>query len=178
MKERSIFDECGYRGYLLRRLSHRGFMRFYRRTLAILRPTLWIRRIFRLLTYLILLLESGVILLFLSLLSLLLLPVVMLGIALLLPSALREKRQALRRLLPSLEGRRIILLSEERRGLARRLRHDGYFVLVICRGRRHFSFSDSSAQISPMLYFSLRQRIASTAERVVCVEIFSNDLAG
>ena len=77
-REKSFFEHRGYVSYLTSLLLGDGFLRIYRRVWRALRPTLWLRRILRLFVWLVLLIESGVLFLMLSLALLLLVPSVQL----------------------------------------------------------------------------------------------------
>ena len=183
MRKKSLFDQRGYLPWFASRLFGGGFLRIYRKMLSILRPTLWLRRIFRLLMWLVWLLESGALLLLLALVSLLLLVPSLVLLLVLLPSALLVRARAATVLMPRLQGRRAVLLAQECDSLSARLSADGYFtVLVFSRGflRRQYTVRQDGegALLSPWLYFSLRRRISSSASRVICIDFFENDLAG
>ena len=179
MKKMSFFEHRGYWQYLATGLFGGGFWRFYRKIQGFLRPTVWIRRIFRLLSLFVLLVESGVIFLVLSALSLLFLPAGAILLILLLPSFLREREMARRRLLPSLTGRRVVMTKGEGKGLASALFMDGYFVLSVRQNRGwHLSvLGDGRAEISPRLYFALRREIVRRSARLFVIENFGDTLA-
>lgn len=177
-REKSFFEHRGYVSYLTSLLLGDGFLRIYRRVWRALRPTLWLRRVLRLFVWLVLLIESGVLFLLLSLALLLLVPSVVLLLLVLFPLILRARVRICASLLPRIAGKRLVLLRSARaEGLALRLHEDGYLVLRIGAYRRGSPVQDGYG-ISPMLYFFLRRQILSRAERVVCIDFFENDLAG
>lgn len=181
-REKSFFEHRGYISYLTSLLLGDGFLRIYRRVWKALRPTLWLRRILRLFVWLVLLIESGVLFLMLSLALLLLVPSVAFLLLVLLPSILRARARICAYLLPRLRGKPLVLLRSARaEGLSARLRRDGYHVLLVGTGRgslcRARVLKDGCLEIPPLLYFSLRQRLLFCASRVICLEFFENDLA-
>ncbi len=181
-REKSFFECRGYASYLASLLLGGGFLRLYRRVWRFLRPTLWLRRILRLLVWLVLLLESGALLLLLSLALLLLAPLAAASFLVLLPLMLHVRARTANRLLPQLRGERLVLLcAESGDGLARRLSEDGYLVLFIRTPsfprRRSHSPSGGRLALSPWLWFSLRRQILSCPCRVICLDFFENDLA-
>ncbi len=182
MKKKGFFEHRRYLGYLASRLLGGGFLAFYRRVLAWIRPTLWLRRIFRLLVSFALLLESGALFVLLSVAALLLFPLLAIAFLVLLPSMLRARARAAARLLPLLDRRPTVLLRGDGRGLALRLSCDGYFVLRILASpslaRPYRETGSDLAEISPWLWFSLRRRILSKTSRAICIENLENTLAG
>ena len=181
MKGKGFFEHRRYLGYLMQRLLGGELIRFYRRVLKWVRPTLWLRRILRVLLSLALLLESGALLLLLSAAALLLLPPTAAMLFVLLPAMLRTRARVSVRLLPRLKGKRVVLLRGDGGEPARRLSLDGYFVLQIPLAPSLFQPYRERAgelcELSPWLYFFLRRRIAERAARVVCIEKFENTLA-
>lgn len=182
MKKKSFFEHRGYLGYLSSQLFGGGFLAFYGSVLAWVRPTLWLRRILRLLVSLAYLLESGVLLLLLSLAALFFVPLSLILLFVLLPVLLRARARACARLVPSLSDRRVVLLLHEDGRLAARLISDGYAVLRICkRGAVLHPLRVSAGgvtELSPRLWFSLQGRISEAASRVICIENLQNTLAG
>lgn len=181
-REKSFFEHRGYAAYLASLFFGGGFLRLYRRVWRFLRPTLWLRRLLRLLAGLVLLLESGALFLLLSLAFLLLVPPLVALLLILLPTMLRARDRAAARLLPRLCGKRVVLLRTDRAEFPSWLSSGGYVALRIGSSpslvRPYRELDGGAAELSPWLWFSLRRRVLSAASRVICIENFQNDLAG